>query len=170
MILTTAPYATTAYATTPYPTTPYPTTPHPIPTDPTAPPYATTTPEPEHCMRTWGCICKEGYVWTEVRNPVTHAYDFVCVPDDRCLDDKVCRSDEYFVPRKGYIFSIYSQMHGCIISNLEYYTVYNPEKVNIVTKHDALMVPSNQLKVGMKLIQWQMRLPVDRQHVSALET
>ena len=83
------------------------------PTAATTPPYATTMPpvgpaepaEPEECepARWSGCICKEGFVWNEFHNPFTHEYEYVCVPDDRCLDDKVCRSDEYFVPRKGSI-------------------------------------------------------------------
>ena len=70
----------------------------PLHTDPTAPPYATTTPEPEDCTRWSGCICKEGFVWSEIYNHFTNEYDYECVPDDRCLDNKVCRSDEYFVP------------------------------------------------------------------------
>ena len=78
-------------------------------TDPTAPPgppaYPTTMP-PEECHTWLGCICEEGFVWAEVRNPITYEYDYVCVPDDRCLDEKVCQSDEYFVPRKGF-FSFY---------------------------------------------------------------
>ena len=130
-------------------------------------------------MRTWGCICKEGFVWSEIYNHFTNEYDYVCVPDDRCLDNKVCRSDEYFVPRKGSIYFENLKMQGCYSDKSEYYTGYNPEKANIATKQDVLMAQSNQLKVGIImiqwLIQWLIRLVLDRQqlhhqHVSVLET
>ena len=96
---TTPPYWTTAVTVvqTFAPTAPT-TGPYPLHTDPTAPPYATTTPEPEDCTRWSGCICKEGFVWSEIYNHFTNEYEYECVPDDRCLDNKVCRSDEYFVP------------------------------------------------------------------------
>ena len=46
------------------------------------------------------------------------------------------------------LYSIYKEMSDFIKNNSGYWTDYNPEKVNMVTKHDALVAQLNQRKVG----------------------
>ena len=51
----------------------------------------------ENCWNYTGCICEDGFKWSDYRNPVTGQWDWVCVPDDRCEDLKICKGDEDYV-------------------------------------------------------------------------
>ena len=51
----------------------------------------------EECWNYTGCICEDGFKWSDYRNPVTGQWDWVCVPDDRCEDLKICKGDEDYV-------------------------------------------------------------------------
>ena len=51
----------------------------------------------EDCWNYTGCLCEDGFKWADYRNPITDRWEWLCVPDDRCEDAKICKGDEDYV-------------------------------------------------------------------------
>ena len=81
----------------------------------------------EDCWNYTGCICDDGYKWSDYRNPITGDWDWVCVPDDRCDDLKICKGDE------DYVECPMSSESICI-DNQVIWGVNHPSKVSITGK------------------------------------